>query len=162
MTTFHWHNAKLVAEHLTAIHNSHEGLPAGPGIYFFSRQFGEGDYEPFYVGRSRNVGRRLCQYLNNKTPHETRIRNVLEGRRDQRSGRQIGNGRRYFHCGELVINQGPNRGLLKNAERALTHLFLIDGWKLINVQHNREPEFEMTGSLYDGLLSKRLLSPRAR
>ena len=126
------------------------------GLYFFSRRFGDGLYQPFYIGQSVHLKTRLEQYLCNKGKHETRIRNVIVGEEDAYSGIQLSNGPRFYHYGYLTPRSGQQRDLtLDRAERAMIQYARIVGWKLINNHHASDQafhRFEMEGSRFGGLL----------
>ena len=96
--------------------------------------------------------------------HESRVRNVIVGKRDPRSGFQRLNGSVYFHFGYLGHAQGLNVGTtLDRAERALIQFALITGETLINHQLAGRAAlntFEMQGTLYQGLLKREIIAHR--
>jgi hypothetical protein len=124
-------------------------LKNDPGLYFFSRRYGSGGFEPFYIGRTVHVRKRLEQYLNSNGKHEQRVRNVIAGGLDEYSGVALPNGTRYFHYG--YIQAGPGQRLddiLVRAEKAALQYAKIVGWALINNHHSGDSayrHFEMNG-----------------
>lgn len=133
-----------------------ERLADKEGLYFFSRRFGQGHYQPFYIGQSVHLKTRLKQYLCNEGKHEARIRDVICGEQDAYSGVQLSNGARYFHFGYLSRRSGQQRDLtLDRAERAMIQYARIVGWSVINNHHASDRAFhtfEMEGSRFGGVL----------
>lgn len=162
MTSISWKKPVLLAHAHPASCELTARLSDRPGIYFFSRRFGDGDYQPFYVGRTKHIRTRLSQYVLGQRPHEARIRNVIEGGEDAFSGIQLGNGPRYFHFGYVDPKSGQQwERVTARAERALIQFGLIVGWELIN-NHHAGPaairRFEMHGSRYGELLPRTLIT----
>jgi hypothetical protein len=71
-------------------------LDSRPGVYFFSRRFGE-LFIPFYIGESLNISARLKSHLESR-----KIADVLRGISSPEE--KIKNGPRYFHAGYLRGN----------------------------------------------------------
>ena len=92
-----------------------EELTKRPGVYFFSREYGDVRI-PFYIGETLSIRDRLKSHL-----ASAKIADVLRGI-DIPHAPQIKSGRRYFHYGYL--NGNADRTLTKKRLH-LTQLHLI-------------------------------------
>ncbi len=100
-----WQNPIRLTKHRKVIVTEKELLSIvqkNPGIYFFSRKFGN-TYKPFYIGETRSIRGRLKTHW-----HTANIQFVLRG---QGEGvlKKIKGGERYFHYGYLVNNPRSNQ-----------------------------------------------------
>jgi hypothetical protein len=100
--------------------------------------------------------------MKSRGQHELRIRNLIEGGKDDRTEIQLLNGPRFFHFGYVTgQKRAPMESTLKRAERALIQYAKIVDWKLINNHHAGDAAFRrfgMNGSRYGRLLPKVLMA----
>jgi hypothetical protein len=73
-----------------------------PGVYFFSRKHDE-KYEPFYIGESLQLRRRLEQHLKGNPKLAFVLRGIEDGNEDSI---KIKGGERYFHFGYFKAGRG--------------------------------------------------------
>ena len=105
--------------------NIPECIEDKPGVYFFSRKFGN-VLVPFYIGESKEIRKRLKFHLNSVP-----IYKVLSG---ISSDTKIKNGPRYFHYGYLTGNAAEP---LARRRRLITQKHMIreaveDGIPILN------------------------------
>jgi hypothetical protein len=162
MTSISWKRPVPVGQSGRMACEAPERLEDKPGIYFFSRRHGSGPYQPFYIGKSKQLRTRLEQYRCGQGSHETRIRSAIEGETDAYSGVTLSNGPRFFHFGYVVPGKGQRvERIMGRSERALIQYGLIVGWELINNHHAGEAatrRFDFLGSRYDRLLPVTLIA----
>ena len=96
-----------------------------PGVYFFSRKFGE-NFKPFYIGETNNIRVRLFTHW-----HSAAIQDVLRGFGGA-SIKSIKGGERYFHFGYLAKNPVNPKKYLKIAQKYLIRHALSQGITLLN------------------------------
>ena len=108
-------------------------LPDLAGVYVFGREYGRG-FEALYVGKARNVRRRLKGQLNNLR--------LMQHIHDAKAGRRV------VIPGEVIKKPGqqldPSLALI---ERALIRYFLANGDDLVNISgaRLRQHAIESTG-----------------
>jgi hypothetical protein len=107
-----------------------EAVANQPGVYFFSRRFGD-NFEPFYIGEAENVRGRLKNHLMSK-----KIAFALLGL-DKHS--PIKGGERYFHFGYIKKKKGPDsvKKSLAIVERHLVRQTLAAELPLLNKKLTR-------------------------
>ncbi|MGJ4951173.1 hypothetical protein [Bradyrhizobium sp. HKCCYLS20291] len=100
-------------------------IEARPGVYFFSRVFGN-IVEPFYIGQSTNIRKRLKENL-----QSAKIREAI---RETEVVQSVRKGVRWFSYGYLLPSKGPRNteAVLLLVERYLIRQALADGHGLIN------------------------------
>jgi hypothetical protein len=96
-----------------------------PGIYFFSRKFGD-KFEPFYIGQTISIRGRLRHHWRSDA-----IKQVLRGKGIE-TPTQIKGGERYFHCGYLINGTADQKKYLKIGERYLIRQAMAFGCTLLN------------------------------
>jgi hypothetical protein len=98
-----------------------------PGIYFFSRKFGN-KFEPFYIGQTISIRGRLRHHWRSDA-----IKQVLRGEGIE-TPTQIKGGERYFHCGYLGKGKGSadQKKYLRIGERYLIRQAMAFGCSLLN------------------------------
>ena len=104
-----------------------KGIENLPGVYFFSRKFGD-KYEPFYIGQTLTLRARLKAHLG-----ETKLDNVL--REVDHAIIRIKAGERYFHFGYYKSTSTPKtKKCLKIVEKYLVRTALAEEFMLLNKQ----------------------------
>ena len=161
MTTITW-KLPILIDHQNFTCEWPARLRNKPGVYFFSRRYGSGSYEPFYIGKSVHMRTRLEQYLCDPVKRSRRIRDALAGEEDAYSGIRVANGPRYFHFGYVTPRSGQQVDkAIRRAEQALIQYAKILDWEVINIHHAGEAAlrgFDMSGTRYSRLLPKRLVT----
>ena len=123
---------KLVSRQGAGYQVDLNALPADPGIYIMGRMWAKG-FEALYVGKARNIRRRVKGQLNN-----LRLMQHLRGSKT---------GKRVVVAGSIDTRQGQQIDrVLAIAERALIRHFLSDGDNLVNISGTtlRQHEVEST------------------
>jgi hypothetical protein len=95
-----------------------------PGLYFFSRRFGNA-FKPFYIGKTKSIRGRLISHWGSRKIHF-----VLRGIIDDDVA-EIKGGERYFHYGYFNKNVDPTK-YLDIAEKYLIRFAMENGCTLIN------------------------------
>ncbi|MDA8119592.1 MAG: GIY-YIG nuclease family protein [Gammaproteobacteria bacterium] len=122
-------------EHLIYTIPNKGTIPEGPGVYVFSRLYGDNVVEPLYIGKAKNVRDRIPQHLTKNVKLMTRIKNIPL------------NGSRVLHVGVLEDHQGmPTESAIRIAERALISAAIIKGYELLNLQGTKTPVYTIEGS----------------
>jgi len=104
-----------------------EAIKDGAGVYFFSRKYAE-NYEPFYIGETMKLKRRLGQHL--KTKKMAFVLMSIEDGEDE-----IKKGERYFHFGYLKSKPGQDaRKCIRAVQKYLVRDALASKIKLLNVR----------------------------
>ena len=95
-----------------------ESLPDTAGIYIFARRWGK-SYEALYVGKSKNVRRRVRSHLNN-----LRLMKHIE---DAKIGRRV------VFAGSAIMKPGQKQErVISLLERTFIRHFLSEGHDLVN------------------------------
>jgi hypothetical protein len=102
--------------------NLTENIESWPGVYFFSRKFGDA-FEPFYIGETKSILGRLKSHLKNKD-----IAFALEGLGDT----PVKGGARYFHYGYLDHNTNEPKKYLSIVQRYLIRQAISGGCNVLN------------------------------
>ncbi|MBE0507577.1 MAG: GIY-YIG nuclease family protein [Marinospirillum sp.] len=100
-------------------------FPADPGVYIFARRYGD-TIEPLYVGKAKNIKKRIAQQLNN-----VKLMKSVEIAK---------NGQRVVLIG--VFEKKPNQDIdkaLKIIESALIEHCLSWGYDILNHQGTKRP-----------------------
>jgi hypothetical protein len=102
-----------------------EDIENRPGVYFFSRKFGQ-SLIPFYIGETLSIRGRLKSHL-----ASAQIADVLRG---FSSDKEIKNGARYFHYGYLKGNADKplTKKRLSIAQRHLIRAAIEDDVPILN------------------------------
>lgn len=146
-----WAAPLLLAQNSKLIDIDFSGIEDEPGVYFFSRKFGDA-YTPFYIGRTQNLRTRLKQHL-----ASAKIQLVLRGITDKGTPK-IGQGAKHFHCGYFRPKPGQKWDpCTRIVERYLIQAALEEEIELVNLKLTKIPthQVEFTGSkLGRGMFSK--------
>jgi hypothetical protein len=142
-----WQEPIAVTRHKHLLFSKNE-IPASveerSGIYFFSRVHGN-TIEPFYIGRSINVRKRLRDHLGS-----AKITEVL---REVEEIKTVRKGARWFSFGYLMPSKGSRDvdKVLALAERYLIRQALADGHTLINDHGTKfkTHDISFTGSIHE-------------
>lgn len=109
-----------------------ERIPDTAGVYVFGRRYGD-DFEALYVGKARNVRRRVKGQLNNLR--------LMSHVRDAKIGHRI------VLVGSVITKPGQQiEQCLTLAERSLIRYFLSDGHDLVNISGARLRSHEIISS----------------
>lgn len=96
-----------------------------PGIYMFCRMYA-GSIVPLYIGRSKNIGKRVKQHLNT-----TKMMKAIQ---------KAPNGEKVLVAGEFISKSGQSiDSSLKLIERVLIDHALAEGYELINKAGTKNP-----------------------
>ena len=96
-----------------------------PSIYMFCRSY-DSTIIPLYIGRSKNVGKRIKQHLNTTKM----MRSIVKSP----------NGKKLLIIGEFIPKSGQNiEASLKILERTLIEYALAEGYELINKSGTKTP-----------------------
>lgn len=102
-----------------------EMIEKRPGVYFFSRKFGE-EFKPFYIGETNNIRARVRTHWQSAA-----IKDVLRGI-GVPSIKSIKGGERYFHFGYLTINAQDPKKYIKIGQKYLIREAMSQGMTLLN------------------------------
>lgn len=109
-------------------------IPKKPGVYVFSRLFGE-KVQPLYIGKSMNVNARIPQHLKNNVQLMTQIKNMPL------------TGPRVLYVGVLVNSKGmAKENAIEVTERALISAAIVEGYELFNLQGTKTPVYTIEGA----------------
>lgn len=123
-------------------------LPEVPGVYIFGRHFGAA-FAPLYIGKAKNIAKRVLQHFNNNVKLMNRIRD--EGKI----------GARVLIAGEWLPSPGQKPAkALAVLERALIRHALAEGFEIFNLNGTKAPShtIEATGYRAGGFLPKSMKS----
>ncbi|HEY2512838.1 MAG TPA: hypothetical protein VGI39_18355 [Polyangiaceae bacterium] len=89
------------------------------GVYFFGRKFGD-DIAPIYIGRAKDIRKRIGQHLTSNV----RLMKAIQKAR---------NGERVLLTGEWIAKKGQQEGrVLQLIEAALIKFALAEGHEIVN------------------------------
>jgi hypothetical protein len=127
-----WHEPVLLAKNKTvrSFQELRDSIPDGPGVYFFSRKYGD-RFTPFYIGRTENLHTRLRAHLKS-----AKIQFMLHGDKKYNSLALAGN--KFFHFGLIKSNSSvKTKKCLLIVEKYLIEKAIFDEIPLLNKSGTR-------------------------
>ncbi|MCQ4166393.1 hypothetical protein [Tahibacter harae] len=113
-----------------------ENIPKGPGVYVFTRKFGE-NYSVIYVGKAMNLFNRIAGQLNNNK--------LMTDLLQQKENAKAKNGGRFLLFCEIKPKSGQDKQKITAlVEKALIQQFLLDGHPLVNIKSARRPSHSIS------------------
>jgi len=110
-------------------------IPAAPGIYIFSKRFGD-KITPVYIGKAKNLRNRIKQQLKSNVPLVTAM---------QKSGL----GSKFVMIAEHIGRPGlPSMKAITIVEKAFIYEAINHGFELANIQMKEIKEIEIISEGY--------------